>query len=356
MNYRTIIADSWEYTQKNKSLIFWLGFVPAILTTPVAVAFLAFQFFSFKQSTLYDPNYDGSSFASDLYGYIWGFLSSHGSWAVPLIIVTVILLISFLLLPTLAQAAAIQKIARNRNGQKATVGTGIKFGIFSFLALLEYHLLIKTFSFFSILMEMSFTARNLGVGIFKILLPFFVLFLLIGLLLTLLLVYADFFIVIDGDGVFKSMKKSIKLVISSWKHTFLITMLLLLIGARIVIQVVIIFMIPALIAVIVGYLATVALPIITIIVAIILGTAGLLLAAYLNGIVDIFVYTVWTFTFLELTSEKELSARDSVDKEVREQAEEVVEAAVEQVFEEREKEEEDDEKDEPHHYEGHKNL
>lgn len=308
MDYRQIIAESWQATQNSKKLIFWFGFIPSILTTAAGVGTLTYQFFAFKNSYLFTDH--EKSFLTEVVGFIWDFVNTHLSWTVPMAIVAAILAIMYLLIPTLAKASAIQAIARRRNGQKAGVGVGLRHGILSFLPLFEYHLLVKTFAFFSILVEMSFVLRNLGTELFQIFLPIFIIFIIISFLLTLLFTYADLYIVIDGIGVFDSIKKSSKLVIMHWKHTFLITLLMLLIGVRIIIQVIMVFLIPILIVLITGYIATVTLPITGVIVGGIVGLVGLIIAAYLNGIVDIFSYTVWTYTFLEVTSEKELSARD----------------------------------------------
>lgn len=310
MNYKKIIEESWSYTQSNKRLIFWLGFFPAFFTTTFGVGYIAYQVMALKKSYLF--NDVDESFMHEMFSFLWTFMSEHFSWTVPLVVVLVIFLVIYFLLPTLARASAIQMIARNRNGEKAGVGTGIRYGIFSFLELFEYHLIIKTFSVFSIIIESIFVLRNLGPVLFKLLLPVFICILIIGLALTLLFTYADFFIVIDKKGVFESMKASVRLVIMSWRHTVLVTILMLIIGVRVIIQAILVFLIPVIILLISGYIATVTLPITGIIVGGIVGFVALLVAAYLNGTVDIFSYTVWTYTFLHLTSEKELSARGEV--------------------------------------------
>ncbi len=322
MNYRQIIADSWRYTQNHKRLIVWFGFLPSIFTTTVGVGYIAYQFFAFKNSYLFSEADHG--FLEEVLSFMWGFIQEHVSWTVPLIIAASIFGIFYFLFPTLAKASAIQVIARNKNGQPAGVGTGLKHGIMSFLSLFEYHLLIKTFAFFSILIEMSFVLRNLGPAIFKLLLPVFVLFMIMGFFLNLLFIYTDFFIVVDDDGVFESMKKSAKLVVTHWKHTFLVTLLMLMIGIRIIIQAIMVFLIPALIVLITGYITTIALPVTGLIVGLIVGGIVLIVAAYLNGIVDIFSYAVWTFTFLDLSSEKELSAREILTDDIGENRDETV--------------------------------
>lgn len=311
MNYRKIIGDSWKYTQENKKLVYWFGVFPAFFTTTVGVGMIGYQFLAFKKSYLFSEGDEGA--LHYVVALIWDFVTKHVSWTVPLVIVVIIFAIIYFLFPTLAKAAAIQKIARNRNGQDATVGTGLRYGMMSFLPLLEYHLLINTFAFFSILTEMSFVVRNLGVGLFKIFLPFFIIFMFISLLLTLLFTYTDFYIVVDGNGVFESMKKSAKLVVMNWKHTFLITILMLIIGVRIIIQAVMVFLIPALVILVVGYLTTVAVAGTSIVIGGIVGLVALYIAAYLNGVVDIFAFSVWTFTFLDVTEQKEMSAREVQD-------------------------------------------
>lgn len=311
MDYKGLIAESWKYTQENKKLIIWLGFIPSLLTTTVGIGYILYQFFAFKTSYLFSSG-DEHGFLFDVITFIWNFLKTHVSITPFLIVAAIIFAILYFLFPTLAKAAAIQVIARNRNGQSGGVGLGMKYGIRSFLQLFEYHLLIKTFSFFSILIEMSFVLRNLGPTIFKFLLPVFILVILIGLILTLLFTYTDFFIVIDDQGVFESMKASAKLVMTHWKYTFLITVLMIIIGIRIVIQVIMVFLIPILIVLVTGYVAAITLPVTGIIVGGLMGLATLIVSSYLNGIVDIFSYAVWTFTFLELSTEEEISARDKV--------------------------------------------
>lgn len=322
MDYKAVISDSWKYTQEHKKLIRWFGFVPALFTTTVGIGTLLYQFFSFKESFLFG-NEDGS-FAGSVVKFIWEFIQAHLSWTMPFVIMAVAFGIIYFLLPTLCEAAAIQVIARHKNGQKAGLSDGIRHGAMSFLALIEYHALVKTFSFMFILFEMSFVVRNLGLDLFLLLLPVFGLFMVFGLVLTLLFTYADFYIVIDREGVFAAMKKSARLVIMHWKHTFLITILMLIIGVRIILQVVLVFLVPFLIILVTGYLSVILAPAASILIGGGLGLIGLVIAAYLNGVVDIFSYAVWTYTFLELSSEKETSARDNFEDDIGEKSQEVI--------------------------------
>jgi hypothetical protein len=166
--------------------------------------------------------------------------------------------------------------------------------------------MLLTFSVYGVFSVVCFVLRNLGTSLFFLLSPIFVIFFLIGLFTTLFFVYAEFYIIIDDEDIFQSMKKSVSLVMNNVKHTFLITILMVIIGIRIVLQIVLLLFVPALVALATGYLGTLLHPA----VGLSVGIVVLLLAAYLTGIIEIFSYHVWTHTFLELSKEKEISARD----------------------------------------------
>lgn len=312
MNYKKLIAEAWESTQSEKGLIWWYGFIPSILTTTFGFFYFAYQFMAFKKSHLFDNAEE--SFMTQLFKYFFSFFGNHFSLIIPAVLIFGIFTIVYLLYPTLARSAAVQSIARKRNGQSSGPGIGLKYGISSFLPLFEYHLIIKTFSFFAILIEIAFALRNLPLALFEILLPVLILVLIIGLALTLFLTFTDFFIIIDKKNIFDSMKESTRIVFMNWKQTLLISILMLIIGIRIVIQAIMVFIIPMLIMAATAYMTTVIVPGISITLGIISGVLVLLIAAYLNGIVDIFSYTVWTYSFLDLTSQEELSARDNLNK------------------------------------------
>lgn len=311
MNYREIIAESWQYTQANKKLIVWLGFIPSIFSTTAGILYVLYQFFSLKSSSLFDNS--AHSFLYDVAAFAVNTLKNSGSLMIPLIITSIVVAIIYLLLPTLCQAAAIQYIARQRNGQDVKIGDGIKYGILAFLKLFEYHTLVRSFGWVAILSEMTFVLRNTSLDIFKLLLPLFIFIFVIGLVMNLLFTYADLFIVVEEDGVMTAIKRSSKMVFLSWQHTFLITVLMMIIGVRIILQVVLILLVPALIFVTAGYFTSLAIPYLAITVATTVGAVALLLAAYLGGIVNIFAYTVWTFTFLHLIEKHEVKARDKIE-------------------------------------------
>ncbi|PKL36668.1 hypothetical protein CVV38_02065 [Candidatus Peregrinibacteria bacterium HGW-Peregrinibacteria-1] len=310
MEYRKIISDAWALTQNSKRLIIWFGFIPAIFTTIVAVGMILYQYIAFKNSPFFGAQ---EGIYRDIFIFIWDYITGHTNIIIPIIIVGIFFAIFYLLYPILAKATAIQIIARKRNGQSLSLGDGLKYAFGTFLPLLQYKLLVATFSVLTIVNEVSVVVRNFGPGTLTFMLPLFGLILIAGLVMTLLFTYAEFFIVIDREDVFTSIRKSTRLVIYNWKHTFLVTLLMLLIGLRIVIQALVVFLLPAVILFISGYIATLFSIVPAVIVGVILGLIVLIMTAYLNGIVDVFSYSVWTFTFLELTEQEEVAARSKVE-------------------------------------------
>ncbi|MEK9132160.1 MAG: hypothetical protein AAB606_00410 [Patescibacteria group bacterium] len=301
MNSRHIIAEAWHFTRENKKLMWWFAFIPSVLTTLVGVFYFIYQYFSFKRSPLFDNA--PQSFLSEVISTAFGFLSEHGSLWLPTIIIVVVVVVLYLLLPTLMQASLIQVIAHKRKGHPISMAEGFSLGILAFLPFFEYSLLIKSFSVVSMFTEAGFAARNLGTGAMNFLLPIFILAAIIGLVLTLLFTYSEFFIVLEKKSVLRAMGRSAKLVILSWKHTFLIVILMAIIGLRIIINILAVLLVPALIFLAAGLLATLALAKIGILIGVIFGLVGLFVASYFTGILHVFAAAVWTFTFLELMEE-----------------------------------------------------
>lgn len=304
MNSKQIIAEAWEFTRENKRLMWWYAFVPSLINTLVGIIYMTYQFFAFKSSPLFDNA--EKSFLVEMFGAVYNFLDKHSTLWIPAIITVVIVLVLYTLLPTLCQGALIKLIAKKRGGEQPGIAIGISYGLIAFLPLLEYHLLIKTFSLFSIFTEAGFTARNLGPDVISILLPIFILLLIIGFFLNLLFTYSEFFIVLEKKTVLTAMGQSAKLVVSSWKHTFIIGLLMLIIGLRVIINTIAVMLVPALLFLSAGIFATITLKTIGVVIAGVISFLGLYLAAYMSGILNVFANTVWTFIFLALREEKEI--------------------------------------------------
>src|SRR5690606_18295523 len=130
----------------------------------------------------------------DIFVFVWEYITSHTNIIIPMIIGGILFGLFYLLYPILAKATAIQIIARQRNGQSLSMGDGLKYALGTFLPLLQYKLLVATFSVLTIVNEVSIVIRNFGPGVLTFMLPLFGLILIAGLIMTLLFTYAEFFI------------------------------------------------------------------------------------------------------------------------------------------------------------------
>jgi hypothetical protein len=307
MNHRNIIAQAWEFTQNNKKMIYWYAFFPSLLTTAAGVIYLMYQYFAFRSSPLFE--HWNQSFTVVALRTVVDVVRQNISSTLPLLIIAVIIIILYLIVPSACDGAIIQLIARKKNGQDVRTKDGFRYGLMSFLPLFEYSWLIRTFSLVSLLGNASFIMRNVGMTAFWIALPVFIIIAIVGIVMTVFFTYAEYFIVIDDTKVLESIAKSSKLVIEHLEETILLSILMLIISVRILIQLLFVLLIPV---AIIGsiYLFASSIPWVGFAVGGLLGFGLLYLASYLSATIHVFAATVWTFSFLYLTNEPVVSARE----------------------------------------------
>lgn len=307
MNYKEIVAEAWRFTQENKRLTIWFGAIPSFFTTVYGIGYIIYQYYAFLSSKLFQswPR----SFLTIVATTVWDFLVQNRGLIIPLIIAVLVAVVLYFLVPVVCQGGLIQLIARRKNGQQVRARQGINFGFMALLPLLEYRLFISTLSVVSIFSIMATAVRNLGFVSLNVLVPTFIFVLIAALIMAICFTYTEFYIVIDDEKVLTAISKSIKLVVENLEETVLLSILMLIIGVRIIFQILMVLLIPA-VALGVVYLLTAAnLPTLGLIVGGLLGFFGLIVASYLNGIIHVFSMTVWTFTFLKLTTQTKTSAR-----------------------------------------------
>ena len=86
--------------------------------------------------------------------------------------------------------------------------------------------------------------------------------------------------------------------------------LMLIIAIRIIIQIVLVIVVPALIVIGLAFYASISLPEYGLIILASLSVILLLFASYLAAVVHVFSVAVWTYTFLDFTSQEVIGARD----------------------------------------------
>lgn len=311
MNYKDRIYEAWQFTQNNKKLIIWYGFLPAFLTTCVGIMYFTYQVLAFKSSPLFDDA--EQSFLYTVLTTIMNFIKANFSYSVPMLIAAIILLVIYLFIPIILEAAMIEYIARHRNKQRVTIGTGITLGLGNFLPLFEYTLAMGTFSIISITTEAGFVLRNLGPGAFNTLLPLFIVIFIVAIFVHIFFTFAKYFIVIDDEGVMSSIVKSCSLVIRNIQQTFALVILMLIIGVRIVMQIILLVLIPAIVITGLAYFASISLQEYSLIIVVGLSGIFILFASYLSAVVHVFSVSVWVYTFLDFTEGKFVTTRDKND-------------------------------------------
>ncbi|MBT5824001.1 hypothetical protein HOH67_02605 [Candidatus Peregrinibacteria bacterium] len=302
MNYRAIIRDAWVMTQSNKKLIWTFAFVPALLTTIVFMGYMVYQFFALRTSGLFGGE------TKDLFSIIakklWQFIGNHPGVGVFLIVVASVLGLVWLMLPVFTQGALIQLLGRARRGEEISILDGIGLGFRRFLQLFEYHLAIKSFGFVSVFTNAVFFLRSLGLEAFGVFIWIFLLIFVVGIFLTLLFTYSEYFICLNDQGMFKSMMASSSMVVRHWHHTFFMLLLMSFITLRIVINIAFAMLLPLLVMGPILFFTSVTLVKIGVVVGGIVGLVGLYFASYFVGVFNVFTTAVWTFTFLELHEKK----------------------------------------------------
>lgn len=308
MDYRKVIKEAWHFTLKNKRLVYWYGLLPSVFSILGAIVIWGYQFFAFKRSAFWDNAEHG--FLYEVIKITAQLIDQYSAWLIPAIIVIGIGALLYFLLPTLLQGGLIQLIARIKNGQDVKLLDGLGYGFLTFLPLLEYNALTGTFSWTGMFIESTFVLRNLGTDLFNLVLPVFIGGAVVGFLLAFVCTYTSFHIVIDKQGVISAIGSSIRLVVLHWQETLLMLILMMLISLRIVVNVAFVLAVPIIVVGLAEYLFTLALVKIAIAVGILLGLVALYFASYFSGILEVFSNAVWTFTFLELTSEKTLQKKE----------------------------------------------
>lgn len=308
MNYRRVIAEAWEFTQNNKKMILVYAFLPAVIETLAGICYLGYQFYAFKSSPLFE-NWQ-SSFGAVLFTNIINVLRSNVSSIVPLIVAAAIIGILYLIVPHICEGAIVQLVARKKNGQDVKTRDGLKYGLWSFLPLFEYSWLARTIGYVSVLSLMSSVVRNLGMNVFNAFAVVFAAYAIVSVVLTLLFIYTEFFIIIDDRKVFDSISRSCQLVVTHLEETIMLSIMMLIISVRILVQILFVLLIPAIVIGSIYLFASTAFPFVGMIIGAVLGLVLLYFASFLSGTIHVFAATVWTFTFLEFTAEQAVSARE----------------------------------------------
>lgn len=303
------IQAAWHLTQSNHKLR-WFGFIPAVLSTLVGLGWLVYQYAAIGHLFL------GEWASLDPYfGLILDYAKQNGEWSVVLAIVAIIVVILYLLLPSLFQGGLIYMADESSQNRPAQYSSGFAHGVLNYLRVFEFHSLISPLSVISIISLASWMLRWNGWETLKIAWPIFAFLLILSFAVSFFFSFVDYFLVLRKKSVFESMGLSAKIVILNLPETALMMVLMMLIGLRILINIILILFIPIFILLAVAYFSSLSLGFWGFAIAIAVAVILVSVVSYLNATINAFSTAVWVLTFRDLyeKSKNELDDDDDED-------------------------------------------
>jgi hypothetical protein len=306
MNVRDIVRKAWQLTQVHLKKLIWYGAVPSFFTITLSSLYIGYQYNAFKNSALFTPGED-PSFISDI-GALWDIVVNHPKFSVILITLGIIIVVGYILLPPIFRGTLIQALMKIRNYEP--IKGSFELGVRRFFPMFEFSVITGSFSILTLFSESSFILRWWGESMFFLALPILLFIAMIGLIANFLFTYVEYFIVLEDKRIIKAIGESVILVVSNLRKTILVLILMLLIGARIILNVLLVLFIPMGIIVATSYFATIFLNTIGIAILIFFVLAVLLVASYLMGLFNIFATAVWVLTFAVLAEKGQQPIKD----------------------------------------------
>jgi len=297
MNVRDIVRKAWQVTQVHLKKLIWYGSVPAFFSTVVSSVYLSYQYFAFKSSALFGGEAH-SSLLKEI-NTVWQLVASHPKATIFVIVLAAIVFVGYTLTPPTFRGTLIYALMKIKNYEPIT--GSFEIGLRRFFPMFEFGVIVGSFSIITIFTESSFILRWWGVNVFFIALPVLLFVAAVGLIANFLFTYSEYFIVLEDMKIIKALKESVILVISNLRKTFLIFLLMLLIGVRVILNVVLILFVPMGVVFLGAYFAAIFSHTIGLMIIGLIALSILLVASYLMGLFNVFSTAVWVFTYAELT-------------------------------------------------------
>lgn len=307
MRSRDIVRKAWQITQVHLKKLIWYGAVPAFFSVIVSSVYLAYQYNAFKTS----PVFSDASAEHNVFGTaktIWGVIITHPTATIVLIIFAILILIGYIIIPPIFRGAMISALMKIKD-YKPIEGS-IEVGVRHFFPMFEFALITGSFGVTTLFTEGSFILRWWGENVFFVALPILLFIAMVGLIISFLFTYAEYFIVLHNKSIIKSLMESAIMVISNLRKTFLIFVLIILISARIILNVLLILIIPMFVVILTSYFSSVFFSILGFVLIGIVALAVLVISSYLLGLFHIFTTGVWVLTFSFLATKGQFKIED----------------------------------------------
>ncbi len=311
MNHRQIIITAWKMSQTHKRKLFWFGFIPSFLSTLVGIVYVLYQYYSFKSS----PIFTGKDF--DFIGFfqsVWEFATANTSFSIVLLVVAVFVVLAWFFTPPIFHGGIIQLVFNAAKGKEVRKRDGISAGLLHYVRLFEFHSLTEIFSLTSIFTAATYFPKYVGLGAFYAILAPLIFLVIVVAISFILFIYVEYFVVLKDENVIKAIGSSCRLVIFYFTETFIVGALMLIIGLRVIINILVVFLVPIIVITLAGYLASVFLTPYAIILSLIIGLILLCIAAYIGGTFNIFAIATWELAFFELMKKEKVEKEETLDE------------------------------------------
>ena len=297
MEYHKIIKAAWGMTATDRGVV-WYGTVPAFFLVLAGTVYMTWQYFAFRMS----PFFGGAKFywMQDLATNGAHYVTAHPGWVTVGLVCVGVCALGYLFLPAFCDAAIIGLVAAEQRGLGLSARAGISIGVRRSIRMLEFRALISMFGIMQFFTVMSYGLRYLGPSMF--LWIFLGVLFFMSVVMHLMLLYSEQYIVLKGSDVTSSITGSAGLVFANLDHTFFIVFLMLMIGVRVVINVLLLLLIPVLVIGVTGLLIAKLSVAAGLAIGGVMGLVALLLSAHLIGHLHVFSVAVWTLTFENLIS------------------------------------------------------
>ncbi len=298
MNYPEIFKKAWAMTTKHRYLRV-LGTLASLFATLIGVWRIRYVL----------PTPIGTG--RDIWSYLQTNTASPIVYAVLLLLGLGFIYLFAFIFGVISEGGIISAIAKMEDQQvELNFSKTISFGIQSFLSLTEYRVLTNAFHIGSYIVYILLIRFYLRIYFPEntIISDFAPLLIFIGVLVTIATIflnYADYHLVIHKSSVVESIKKSTTLVLFHFQETLLISVLLLLMVVRTLLNMLLIFALPAIAVYIITFTQILLPATIALAVALTFVVLIFIWSVIISGTLTVFTTAVWTLTFLELEKKKE---------------------------------------------------
>lgn len=296
MSPREIIAQAWAITTTQRVLWRW-GFLASFCETLLALKFLLYQVY------FYWLLWQGQT--AGFFDFEKKLLEVLPMWLfVILMLAFALLVVVEFFLPHVCTGAIIGLAAKVHRGEEPK--GGLVLGLYNFFPMFGAHELFVLSGWITLLSVISTTIRYIEGPMRTAVIGLAVFLFLLSNVLKFMASFAEEAIVTRKLSLFEAIGKSAKLIVSYLGHIVFLMLLLLVISIRIVVNTLMVVLIPAIVVGLALLLSTFLSDTVSYVVSGTVGVVLVVLASYMFAYLSVFKQTVWTLTYLELSSKKDL--------------------------------------------------